>query len=334
MMEIRPSDVIVDNTILSSFICSTRGAMHHVLGLKTTQEAATLRSGQAVHEGLAWWLCTGGDVEAALDRYDEVYREWSKANLPADDRLAWAPIRSILAYWFKKNPYDKWKFVVKAEEVEVPLVATLGFADGTRVRTLPHEKDNPRVVMVALLDAIGKMRTGGRWSIDHKTTGKHYEAFEKEQEDSSQFTGQMWLAKQNGMVLSGVYINRIHTKEVPGSNKRCSTHATTYAECGQQHLDHRLFPVTRTPHEIDAWERTARGLASKYLRLRERVKTVEDVRELPMEGRFARECTYCDFRDWCSMGRPAGATKSFIKDRWNPLDHAKKLAEAVKGARA
>lgn len=316
------TDLVVDNTILSDMVCSTRGAMRHVLGLGTKGEAAQLRAGSAIHEALAWWLC-GQPVEKALGRFDENYREWAKTNVPGDDqkRLGWKPLKAILRHWFKTHPLEEWQFVVKAEEVEVALVAELGTIKGEHV------------VMVALLDAMGKNRRGGRWSIDHKTTAKRFEQFKQEQEDSSQFTGQLWIAKQNGMELSGVFINRIEVREVPGSTRRCSNHGTTYEECGQQHLDHRLFPITRTPHEIEIWELTARKLVAKYIRLRNTVESVEDVRGLPMEGRFFRACTYCEFREWCRVGRPLGAVPTFVENRWNPLERAKEQAEAVAEAR-
>lgn len=294
--------------------------MRHVLGLTSKGEASQLKAGQAIHEALAWWLC-GQTVEQALARFDETYRVWAKANVPADDRLAWKPLRGILKYWFRTHPREEWQFVVKPEEVEVALVAELGVIKGERV------------IMVALLDFIGKHRTGGRYSVDHKTTAKRFEQFKQEQEDSSQFTGQLWIAKQNGLTLAGVYINRIEVREVPGSNRKCSNHGTTYAECGQKHLDHRLFPVTRTPHEIATWEITATGLAKKYLRLRNTVESAEDVRELPMEGRFFRACTYCEFREWCRVGRPLGAVRSFQENRWKPLEVAAEHQAAVKEAR-
>lgn len=336
--DVLPGDVIVDNTILKSAICSTQVAMHHVLGLSTSEAGKELTAGSAAHEALAWWLCRQ-PVDKCLERFDEVYKEWSGENVPADDRLAWRPLRRILANWFAKHPLEKWQFVVKPEEVEVPMVAELGvIVDDTRVRERVQPKgqqagETGSLVMVALLDAVGKMRTGGRWSIDHKTTGNTGDWFKDDQETSSQFTGQMWLARKLGIRLSGVYINAVHFKAIPGSDRRCSTHGTTYKECGLGHLEHTLFPVTRTEAEIDAWEVTARKLAAKFIRIRERVKTAEDVRELPMEGRFARMCSRCSFKDWCRQGRPAGAVRSFVKQQWNPLDHAQRHVDSLAGVR-
>lgn len=327
-------DVIVDNTLLSDMGCSTRGAMRHVLGLTTAEadEAKELKSGSAIHESLAWWLSKQG-VDASLRRFTEVYRPWSKEHVAPEDPRAWKNLHSILKFWYAQHPIEKWNFRVNPAEVEVPLAHPLGVIEGKKVvRVAVAAKTGPRVIMVALLDALGKLRTGGRWSIDHKSTGWTGDRFKDRQEDSSQFTGQMWLAKQRGIQIAGIYINGLHVKQIPGSAYKCRTHSVPYAECGQMHLEHMLFPVTRTSHEIEAWEQTARSLAQKFIRLRARVKTVEDVRELPMEGRFMGMCGYCPFRAFCRVGRPVGMAKTFAKRPWNPLTHAQGHVQALKQA--
>jgi hypothetical protein len=213
--------------------------------------------------------------------------------------------------------------VVKPSEVEVPMIHPLGEVKGRRV------------VMVALLDLIGKMRTGGRWSVDHKTTKQINSWFEDDQEVSSQFTGQLWLAREKGIMLSGVYINALEYPRLPGSDRKCSTHGgVPYSECSLKHAGSRLIPITRTPHEIDAWERTALTQVKKYVRLIETVQTVEDVRKVDMDGRFTRSCSRCEFRSWCSVGRPAGAAKTFTQDKWEPLVHAQKHVNTMKETEA
>lgn len=336
--DVRDDDVIVDNTILVSTLkCSTQSAMHHVLGLTTQAESADLEAGSAVHEVLAWRLA-GQPQEVAMERLHK-YRAWVKANpLPEKDaeRLAYSNVRAIVKHWFKQHPLDdtkKWPFVVKPEHVEVPLVGTLGFWTGKSVKQGRDYSSGQRVLMVALLDALAKRRTGGRWSVDHKTTKSLNDYFQTDQEDSSQFTGQLWLGEQNGLELGGIFINGIELRVVPSSMKKCYIHKVPYSECGLAHVSFKLFPITRTPHEIAAWEQTARLGATKYLKLREKVKSAEDVKSLPMEGRFVRACSRCAFRDWCRVGRPTGAVRSFVKKEWKPLEHAMEQAAAVAEAR-
>ena len=315
--------LVVDNTILSDVPCSTKAAMRHVLGLTSGTESKELRCWQAVHEALAWWLC-GQGVTAALARFEYSYRAWAEAHVPPDDARAYATVSRVLQHWFRQHPPERWPFVVAAKDVERPLSAEL--------MTLPSGQD---VLMVALLDALGRVRTGGWWSIDHKTAGWTGDRFQWRQEDSSQFTGQLWLAQQNPDLppLGGVYINAIHLKRPPSSDYRCATHKTPYKECGMQHLEHMLFPVTRTQHEVETWAVTARRLVRRLLNLRETVREPKDVRALPMEGRFIGMCGFCEFRDWCRQGRPAGAVRTFTEERWNPLEHAARHTVAIAAAR-
>jgi len=322
-VEPRDSDIVVDNTILKSVaVCHTQAALQHVLGLTTSEDAKQLLAGQYAHETLAWWLCKR-PIEEALGRL-KPYKEWCEGKVPEDDPLAYRNVRKIMRSWLKQHPLETWQLIVKPEEVEVPLSAVL----------LPKEGKRGRVVMVALLDALAKRRTGGRYSVDHKTTRNVNEYFTDEQEDSAQFSGQLWLAAQHDVRLAGIFINAIEFWKVPSSSRRCTQHGTTYEECGLQHLKHKLFCITRTPHEIKTWEVTARGLVQEFLQLREQVKTVEDVRKLPMQGRFTRACRNCSFRDFCRMGRPLGSAKSFLHRPWDPLAHAAQHVAAVEEARA
>jgi hypothetical protein len=325
---VRPDDVVVDNTLLEAAArCDTLVAMRHILHLAPAEEAKELRAGSAVHEVLAAWL-SGASTEEALGRLNE-YRQWAKEHVPPDDRLRYQNVKKIVAFWLKRHPLQDWPFLVNPAQVEMPLTAPLGVLREGKLARVQQEwelndpKRPPMVVMVALLDAVGKHRkSGGLWSVDHKTTSNTGEWFKSRQENSSQFTGQMWIARERDLLLSGVFINGIHLREVPSSNGRCKQHGTTYAECGNNHPEHVLFPVTRTPHELDAWETTARRLTRRFLVLRGQVRTIEDARELPMQGRFNGACGFCPFQKWCRSGRLAGAAKTFTEQPWRPLEHA------------
>lgn len=341
-LDVTPLDVIVDNTILASTAaCSTRTALHYVLGLTTEGEAKALVAGQYVHEVLAWWLMKF-PPDVALARLDG-YKKWAKAHgIADDDRLAYRNVKRIMQQWMQTRPLNKWPLVVEPTQVEVPLVGVLGFLPDAKKPTKiavvekgerRYHKGEPRVVMVALLDALGQRRTGGHYSIDHKSTQNVNEYFKDEQEDSSQFTGQLWLAGENGHTLHGIFINAVELWTVPSSSRKCKTHGTLYSECGITHLKHFLFPVNRSEHEIATWPVTARMLATKYLRLRRDVTTIEDVRELPMEGRFTRACRNCAFRKFCKGGRQTFQAKEFVKQEWHPLEHAKELANKAAEAR-
>ena len=101
-------DIIVDNTILESAICSTRVALRHVLGLTTKVEGVELVCGSAIHEGLARWAI-GKGPEVALARFDKVYKPWAEEHVPKLDdkgkptRLRWAPVHRIFERWLKTH---------------------------------------------------------------------------------------------------------------------------------------------------------------------------------------------------------------------------------------
>jgi hypothetical protein len=336
-------DLVVDNSILKSMICSTQGAMRHVLHLTTQHAKVELECGSAIHEGLARYFVTG-DPTKGLARFDKVYRPWALENVPKLDkegrpsRLLWSPVHRIFERWLRDNPLKRFPFVVDPGHVEIPVWAPFGdFVDG-RLRPYDAEDERPDllknptrrtpvVVMTALLDLIGKSKVaGGYWSIDHKSSSSLGPWFKDNNEDDSQFTGQLWLARQRiDVPLKGVMINGIELKSLNSSEKRCSKHGVPYVKCSlepEHHSPGLRFPVTRSRYEIDAWETTAIGLAKKYVRLRSHVSTLDDIRDLPMEGRFARLCSRCEFRDFCRLGRTKQAATEFKKEIWNPLDHA------------
>lgn len=337
---VSPRDLIVDNTILTDTRkCQTLTAMRHVLGLATPSEAVELRCGSAVHEGLARYLVTGS-AKKALARFDAAYQDWAASHAPKVDRdgkphrLLWAPVHRILAHWLDAHPLNRWPLIVDPAHVEVPVWGELGVlingklkAPDTEIDGGPahtHPSVEGRVLMVALLDAIGKTRAvGGYWSIDHKTTSRIGDWFKQDQEDSSQFTGQLWLARQREIVgLHGVYINALELPRLNSSDRTCRDHGVPYKKCALAHIGSMLFPITRSSHEIENWESTARSIARTFLKLKTGVRDVHDVRELPMDGRFTRACGRCTFREWCRIGRPAHGASAFVEQRWNPLDHA------------
>jgi len=296
--------------------------------------------GSALHEGWARWLVKGGNAEIALKRFDRVYQPWADENVPKVDekgrssRLRWAPVHRIFEHWLKTHPLDKWQFVVDPAHVEIPVWAPLGIIGGKSdtlaiyAESYPDLRYRPRaglVIVLGLLDAIGKGKTGGGfWSIDHKTTSNLGSWYREDQEDSAQFTGQLWAAEKRGLILNGAYLNGMELPNLNSSDKICRDHGIAYKKCALQHCKTMLFPVTRTRHELVAWEKTARGLASKFLKIKTGVRDIHDVRELPMEGRFARMCRRCTFRNFCRQGRPAHQEGEFVKSPWNPLDHAQK----------
>lgn len=311
-----PDDVVVDNSTMSAVMkCSTLAVVEYGLHLRAKTEGAALTVGQAGHAAMAEWLDTG-DAHLALKVYKREYAHVAAPALDAltpDDkdreRLAFPRTRQILRDWFDARPPATWPLVVAAGDTELPVSALL--------MTL---KDGRRVVFVALLDALGKRRSGGLWSIDHKFRRTVTDWWKEKQEDAAQFTGQKWLGGEWGLDLAGVYVNAIELPPPRTGKSKCRDHGVSYFECDMKHLKHELFPVTRSAGEIAAWQRTLARAVPRWVALKERVKTLDDIATVPMEGRFNESCTFCSLRKWCRVGRPSGGRGDwFVEHQWNPL---------------
>jgi hypothetical protein len=149
-------------------------------------------------------------------------------------------------------------------------------------------------------------------------------------------TGYLWgLREVTGLPYVGAFINAINIKKIPESNRRCSDHGTPYSECGLMHAEMELFPVSRTPQQIEAWRVNAIALARRYRARLERVHTAADLPMVPMEGQFAQGggvCRQCMAADFCALGRPAAFVDSMFERAgvWDP--QAVRQPKSVVGA--
>lgn len=314
----KPDDIIVDNSKMKEVLkCSTAAVLRYGLHLAPKVEGPQLLQGQAGHVAMATWLETG-DGHLALKAYREAWPpvEAALAALPVTEknqkevaRLAFKRTRQLLRAWFDARPLASWPLVVAPEQVEHAVSAPL-----------MKLKDGRRVVFVALLDALAKRRTGGLWSVDHKFRNGVTDWWKEKQQDSSQFTGQVWLGKQWDLPLAGVYVNVIEVPGVKTGKAKCPTHGQPYWACDLEHARHELFPVARSATEIAAWQGTLAKHVPRWVKLKERVTSLEDIHSVPMEGRFNESCTFCGFREWCRVGRPVGGRGDwFVEHEWNPL---------------
>lgn len=311
-----PDDIVVDNSTMSAWMkCDTRAVVEYGLHLKPKKEGPQLKQGQAGHAALASWF-EGASAEKALTTYERAFeRDVSSAlaMLPAEDperlRLSLPRTKKILGEWFDARPREGFPLRIDAADVELAISAP--------IMTL---KDGRRVIYVALLDALGTRRTGGRWSVDHKFTRAITDYWKGKQEDTSQFTGQAWLQGEHGLQLAGTYINGI---EVPGpktSSRQCSDHGLPYVKCDTRHVRHDLFMVTRSKLEIVAWLETVRREIPRWVKWRDRITSLDEIGQVGMRGRFNESCTFCGHREWCRVGRPVrGRVDWFVEERWNPL---------------
>ena len=318
--------LVVDNSILSSVAkCPTQAFINYGLGLKTRAESLAMAAGSAIHLGLARWLsgaATKEALEVCASAYEKsVTRYLRKVELPrlgANDRR-FEPEWIEGIFWQYLTRYeDNFPFKVVAETMEHPIQAPFPV-------TVPSGKE---VVYVARLDAIvRKWESGGKWSMDHKTTKKVSEWWIEKEKISSQFSGQMWLGKQGVLQqdwdLQGVVVNAIEVPEPHRSEKICPTHKESYQKCSVRHAGGTFVYIQRGEREMEAWLHTAKKLTRQYDRLltlarEEGAAAIDRVR---MDGRFNGSCTFCEEREWCRLGRNVGknAMRSmFIEEWWDP----------------
>lgn len=305
----------VDYTTLRGVAeCSTKAAMTSVLALQVKGTRLPLEAGVGGHAALAVFLETK-DAAQALGAFDAYYRPiWEQAvargGVPTEqeERLAHAVVRRVLGHWFR-TVGKSFPYTLEPGMTEIAVVRDLGGG----------------VQYAALIDAIVRSQVGGRWFMDHKTTGSWLGAgWRADQEVSGQFVGQRWAGAEyevEGVVVNGVQFRRLNT-----SLARCPTHGVPYKECALQHCEHAIKTVTTTQAELRAFAGTVQGLVTRYEELRLVVRNPDDVRRLDMQGRFNGACKLCDYRQWCGLGRPTEARvidTMFEYRRWDPLVEAK-----------
>lgn len=298
----------VDNTLLKAVAtCSTKALVRHHLGYTAPGEGVRLKAGSAMHEALAVYMedTTQEGAERALVMLEEAYAEWAAEHVDAarDAAYTYANVAAILARWLEMHPGHALTWSVEAGSVETAF-------------EVPLTDD---VCLTGRFDALVR-KDGELYVLDHKTTGSIDERFRRQFLMSSQLSGYVWAAEAvTGERVRGVIINAIEIARLPSDPKRtCKTHAVKYAECGLEHARSEILTVDRSETQVAAWLADAKLLAARWRVLIEEADTVAYA---PMEGTFTNACAYCEFQEWCSVGRPAESIeKLFVYSPWSPLN--------------
>jgi hypothetical protein len=315
---------VVDFSALKDAVCSTRMALRHVLHRRPKAAGIPLVRGGLLHEALASWV-EGGEVETVVTAFKTSYRPLFEAaveagTIEADSVWHWKSSARIL-----RHRLESWN------EHPLPYVGVPGMVEVAVVK-----KDIvPGVDYVALLDWIVRSTTGAMWLLDWKTKKSLTPWFAEQERTSAQYVGQVACAADTGIEVSGCLSVGIEVGKLNSSDKKCKTHSMPYKDCALEHVTApRIVPIQPTTRDVEGWEGTAKRLTKKLLRLKERVNSLEDVSGLPQEGRFHQACSFCDFREYCDLGRPANwVARMTVEETWNPLHEASKRASR-KEARA
>ena len=298
----------VYNSRLSAMAtCETQALMQYVYDFQKAEESVAAECGKAAHVALAHHFA-GGAMGDCLDAFEREYRELSEKEVATDDRLDWRNVRDVLQRYIETHSVERFPFEPIVEGIETPVMVPL--IDG-------------EVEFYALIDLPSRDKaTGGRYPVDHKTTGRITSWWAKKFHLSSQMTGYMYAESvHSGEAVPGAFINAIELGKLPTAKTKCRVHKVPYYECRLEHTKFELFVVNRTPPAMEQWLKDAKVLAMKFKTMALALPKVEMIGFAKQQGVFNNGCTFCDFKDFCAAGRPPEmAASMFIKKRWAPWD--------------
>jgi len=213
----------------------------------------------------------------------------------------WAPVRLACdseGRWV--NPVDELPYSVNPKLVEVKFAVPLD--------------DDGEFILCGTMDAIAQHRELlTRSPIDHKTTGNVTQDWVRGYQNDSQMSGYIYaLRYMTGEEVNSAFINVIEIRKLPGSERKCKTHAVPYSECAPAHLKYMQFITDRTPRQLEAWRQTAIKLARQFRDDLERYGTFQTIEGADTRGMFTGSCTYCELADWCMSGRLEKRAKTML----------------------
>ena len=294
----------LDNSILMCVSeCSLKTALLYVLHMRSTVENLYFKSGNAIHAFLESFF-QDKHIDDCLRDYHDFYFEWAESKPDLPEAYTYRNIEKILKYWAFLNKDRVFPFdVVHTEKgFRVPLVDDIDFVG--RIDLVVREK-------------LSKMYA----PLDHKSTGRMDAPWKAKWGYSSQLTGYMWaLEKVYGEQCWGAYVNGVNVKNVPGSPRKCPTHGVAYSQCGVEHTEQIMIATQRTREHLQTWWKTAIKLAWKFMKIKEAVKTIEDIKNIPDEGTFNDSCRFCEFKEFCHYGRRMDTVDTLMRvEKWEPI---------------
>lgn len=316
--------VWVDNSTLTDVAaCTTRTVLKKVYGFQRAEDGIAAEAGKAFHTALDVRFQGRGN-DAALAAFRAAYAEYNARVVePAAnerdkyDLYRMANLERIVREWLTRHPDSALPWTVLPDGTEAELSHPL------TDETLPNGA--PRFMYWGKIDLrVRAHHDGRRYTVDHKTSQKIDAANLAKYDNDSQMTGYTFLESKLSPPddqPAGVFINAIGIKDVPSSNRKCSTHGMLYAQCGHLHLDFVIQPTGRRPDQVEAWRRNAATFAAQYADMIDAYgNDLASVADAPMDGTFRNECKFCSFRTFCLSRRDDVDTlhANFVVDRWLP----------------
>ena len=345
--------LFVDNSLLSSVDCSTDVALRHVHHYTSLKDRAPIRAGSACHHALDTWF-QHKDKLKAMAAFEEHYRDFADENVEdPEDRLTWENTSSILDNWLDTKGVE----LIKDVEI-IPGMVEVGFAYPLGIDAVSKPKQRTTAeftvddlkrgyegvdcefIMCGRFDMLVRWKKSNSIYVwENKSTGS-VARLKDTIRFGSQFADYLWAAKKilaqmsplHSVQVSGVFVNAIEFRKMPGSDRRCNTHGVKYSECKFMHLGHAfLGPVGRSPEALVEWEKTAVHLAKRYRDILTKYPKISDVPKLRTQGQFEYgRCPNCTFADFCLAGRPMAAIDAMLKvEAWSPFDGVIENSQAL-----
>lgn len=281
-------EMFVSNSRLEGVAkCALMSALK-LLKYRSKKAQPVMESGTAIHEGIYEFLRTG-DVKRVRTVVENYYRpivEKAEEVFPAYELHN---ILAIITEYCNRNANRNWPWLFSPEEIEVGFEVPL------------FGKVKSRGIMDILVR--DKATSKVAW-VDIKSTGKLDASKEKIWSMSTQFS-------QYTDAIEKIYeeeayigfVEGIHVTKLPTSKKKCPEHKVFYSKCSEQHANFKTIPVPQNPQKLANWKMTAIGLAQKLWALKKIVKDKSILPSIPNQGMFNMSCQYCEFKDYCELGR-------------------------------
>jgi len=272
------------------------------IGLPPPGSYVSMVAGSWMHKALAAWL-TKEDWKVVLAPYKTMSEELAIT----EDRRGYDNLIAIMTEVVGRYPLARLPFEVLKPEIS--FVAPLGvLADGTPVD------------LIGYIDALVQdKRTGQRFILEHKTTGKLDEAFTRRFAEYDVQTTSYMLAAETvlGEKIGDAWVNAIEMAKVPSSDRKCNKHGVQYEECGPMHVKQAFIPARRTPEDLEEFRARALDICERYVlpvaRALERRGPSVSTRT-SRDGKFTGACDYCEYSRWClTSNRSPNALNGMLK---------------------
>ena len=285
----------LDNSMRKSMMCSLQVWLRYLMHRSTHITNKDLFSGSCGHEAVAEYHKTGNRL-AAVQKFDETYKEWSIANVPPTDGKSWQTMREVINIWaWRRDVSPPYQVVEGTTEmfVKAPLDESGEFV---------YDALLDAMVTDSLGHAIEETKFTGSMQKDSNGNSVWLENFHFD----TQLTGQLFIAKTAYPQLNirHVHINGLECRKPVGVNTKstkCPTHKKPYTECRHEHIVTATQAYSREPEELELFRGDALRDARTLKKMKVDYPDLGYAHLLPQEGKKYpwAACQRCEFRGFC-----------------------------------